>query len=177
MNNNRSVRRRYFIVEGAEGEAVKETALAAQKAHRARRKAVEEKYGADGLMLSGRESRPIALLIEAGNPAPDGAKAAGRHVKDDKTYIEYQPLKNRKAGKRLAADLAAVGGFDGSEMILKTFDAVVWIAGGNAMHVSTAGIVKETVVVQVPESDDELFTPPACFREIKKSEYVALTEE
>ncbi|MCP3017468.1 hypothetical protein [Cupriavidus basilensis] len=176
MNNNQPVRRRYFIVEGAEGEGVKADALAMANAHRLRRLKVEKDYGADGLML-GRDSQPYALLFLEGRPAPEGTKETGRHTEKGECYVEYRPMKNRKAGKQLAADLLAVGGFNGSDFILRRFDAGAHIPSGRSLAVSTAGIVDGVVVVQVPESAAEPFTPPACFREIKKSEYVALTEE
>jgi hypothetical protein len=63
-------------------------------------------------------------------------------------------------------------------MILKHYriGAMVY-GGGMSMWVATACIMKDKLIVQVPESDEEPFTAPSSFREIKKSEYVALTEE
>lgn len=175
--NTDSARRRYFIAEGPEADALREDVLKQFDDHRDRLMKFLAQYGTAHCMQRG--GCPTAILLEEPATAPEGFKQVGRHLHDGKSYIECKPIGNTKIGRSVKKQMAEVGGFSASDLITKHYRCENWVPVGGSMWVATGWIhdAKKLVVIQVPEDEDHQFTPPPSFREIKKSEYVAITEE
>lgn len=171
-----NVKRRYFVVERGDTQEVIEKVQKQHKANREARASLQEKYGATGMMLT-QDHKPVSLLYPEGHPVPAGLNYKGRRTSDGVTYAEYAPKRNIKAGKLIAADLHAVPYFNVSYTILKHYVCEEMVPDNTSLAVATAGMIKGMIIVQHPELLDKPWTPHEGFREIKKSEYVALTEE
>lgn len=177
--------RRYFVAEGPEAEAIKQKVLDTLTEQRRQHNELAEKYGADQV-LRWNDGRVAGFAFKAG-PGDiverDGLKFDRRESNGDSEWLLYSPNKRSKLGKQIAADMAAIKGYSGSDEIVQHYGAYrisfVRHQGptGQAMAISVAGIIKGTVVLSVPVNEQEPFDPPAGLREIKKSEYIALTEE
>lgn len=170
-------KRRYFVAEGDQAKALAESVLHMQKAHRDKIHALQADYKAAAVMV--REMRPTGLVIDKDFAPVPGCRAE-KYWHEGKEYKLYTPLLNRKLGKDLAKRFKDIGSFSGSDVILKHYKAVSYVIGGdNTMWVSTAGIFNDVVVLQVPVDSRNTFepAPDSGLREIKKSEFIALTEE
>lgn len=180
-------KRRYFVVEGPEAEALKQKVLGELNKQRAEKNSLASKHGADqvfqwndgrvaGLVYAGGDDHPETpegLSLDQRQPNPNGG-----------FWYVFKPNKRGKAGKAIAAEFAAIKGYRGSDEIVSHFKAyrgqVVGAASsrtGMAYAVSVAGIIKDKIVLSVPDVENEPFDAPPCMREIKKSEYIAITEE
>lgn len=172
-----NLKRRYFVVEAADVGAVRALVLEQEIAYLARREDFTNKHGTTHLML-GRDQRIMEILLPKDAAAPTGTRKVEDRSIDGKVWVHYKPLLNRKAGIALHDEMAAVGGFSASEIILGHYGCKRMVLGdAHAMWVSTAGLVKNQIVIQVPENSEQVFTPPEGFKELKKSEWIALTEE
>lgn len=180
-------KRRYFVAEGAEADQLRSDVLGKINAQRERQNELAAKYGADQV-FQWNDGRVAGLVFAGGEDAPavpEGLALDQRQANPNGGFwYLFKPAKRGKAGKAIAADLATIKGFRGSDEIVQHFKAyrgqVVGSAAsrtGMAYAVSVAGIIKDTIVLSVPDVEGEPFDPPACLREIKKSEYIAITEE
>lgn len=102
---------------------------------------------------------------------------------DKVKYACYKPDQRYKAGKAIKAELKAVGAFSYSDFISKVtgVDRMVFgtMGGRQVMCSTSGGRYKDTLVFRIPVGGDHSkdFTAPNGFREIKKSEFIAITEE
>lgn len=181
---------RYFVAEGEKAERVIKEGLEKRNAISAQRSAFVEKYGADGT-CEYRHQAPHGLAFNADKC--DGADKPGflkpvRNTQDGVTYYEYRFDKRTKVGKALIEECAGLAYFDFSTYAVREFDVSRSLIGsssrsrtGSAMYISVAGISKGKLVFKIPEGGDERHVQqrpiPAEFRELKKSEFIALTEE
>ncbi len=171
-------RRRYFIAEGPDALLVKDKVLAAQKLHQALHREVMNKYKCFALFTSNSQNI-VGLAYKRGHVAPVGCKLFQTAHHEGERLDVYKPLLNRKAGKLIDKDFKLAGGFSGSDLIIQAFGCNNMVASieSHALWVAVAGIVKDTIVVNIPEDDNTPAKVHACFREIKKSEFIAFTEE
>lgn len=171
-----NVKRRYFLVEREDAKEVIEKLQAHHKTNVAARNALQKQYSCVGMMVN-EYHRPVSLLYKEGAVVPVGLNYKGVRRVDGVPHMEYAPKRNIKAGKVIAAELDKVPTLNVSDTILKHYGCEEMIPDNTSLAVATAGIIKGQIVVQHPELLDAPWTPPEGFREIKKSEYVALTEE
>lgn len=185
------IRYKYFVAEGEAIAPVLALAETASAEHQERISALLKKHEADCLW-GGRRSAPhaIGFIWER----PDGDYRSKPPMKEnflkpetessgDTLYALYKPDQRYKAGKAIKAELKAVGGFSYSEFVAKATgaDRMVFgiLDGRQVMCQTSAGRYKDMLVFRIPTGGDhgEDFTPPEGFREIKKSEFIAITEE
>lgn len=169
--------RRYFVAEGDQAKELAERVLQIQKAHRDKIHKLQEDYKAAAVMTN--NLKPTGLVLDKDFAPVPGCRAE-KYWHEGKEYKLYTPLLNRKLGKDLAKRFKDIGTFSGSDIILKHYKAVNYVLGDDhSMWVSTAGIINNVMILQVPVDSQNPFdpAPESGLREIKKSEYVALTEE
>lgn len=171
-----NVKRRYFLVERDDAQEVIERLKADHKANAGARNALQSRYGAAGLMLT-QDHKPVSFLYPEGHVVPAGMNYKGRRTSDGKAYMEYAPNRRIRAGKIVAGELEKVPFFNVSYVILKHYGCEEMVPDNTNLAIATAGMIKGQIVVQHPELLDAPWQAPEGFREIKKSEYVALTEE
>lgn len=182
---------KYFVVEGEPAESVIAAAKAESSAHQERISTLLKKYEADCLW-GGRREAPFAIGFLWQRPEEDyRAKPPMRENflkpeverSGDVTYACYKPDQRYKAGKAIKAELQAVGGFSFSDTISKALkvNRMVFgvLDGRQVMCQTAAGQYGDKLVLRIPTGGDhkDTFIAPDGFREIKKSEFVAITEE
>jgi hypothetical protein len=169
--------RRFFVAEGPEAEAMADKVLRLNREHSERLTKVKAKYKAHGLQT--RDGHPIGLLFHKDHVAPVACKVHTSHILDGQRYIEYRPLLNRKIGREMAEDFKKVGGFNFSEMICREWGVFNMVMGdkGNALWVSVAGVMDKIIVLNLVEDDAQKLEVKPFFREIKRSEFISITEE
>ena len=172
-----TARRRYFIAEGEEATALIERVQSERRAHQTRMREFLAKFNTTHCIH--RSGIPIRIMVEDGQPIADGLKVDGRKHHEGKTYLELKPLLNTSAGKAIKRQMEQVGKFVASDIITEHYDCGMFVYGGNSMWVATGWIhtEKNLIAIQVPEDDENLYTPHPTFREIQKLEYIAITEE
>lgn len=175
-------RRRYFVADDAEAVQLIEDIKRLNNEHRERLIAFLKQYNTEHCIQ--RRGQPTAILVvmdEARDrpEPPEGFKYTGKHYHDNRVFAEFTPVGNTKVGRAIKKQMEAVGGFSANDIILKHYAAETMVYAGNSMWCATGWphLQKNVIVVQVPEDDEQLYTPHPSFREIKKSEYVAITEE
>jgi hypothetical protein len=186
-----TIKYRYFV---AEGEAV-DVAIAAGKAgmeaHNQRIRACMDKYGADCLW-GGNHSAPSKIGFKIGEDEKPQMKEnflkpeIERCGKGER-YAVYAPDKRYKAGKDIRKDLLAVGHFSFSAFVMGQFgvgrECFGTVNGRFVLAHSVCGLHGGTPVLQIPfggdrdNHRDEAWEKPPFLREIKKSEFIAITEE
>lgn len=178
-------KRRYFVADDADAEQLKEAILAKMNAQRAQHRALAEKYGADEVVKH-NDGRVVGLAFKSTEDEPaqrDGLTFHSTQDGEGFVWHTYKPNLRSKLGKQIDATMGAISGYRPSDTIVSHYDAwrhaVVPHAcrTGMAMAVSVGGIAKGKVVLCVPVNEEEPFDPPASLRELKKSEWIALTEE
>ncbi|WP_454691165.1 DUF5420 family protein [Achromobacter aloeverae] len=176
---------RYFIGVGADAQALRDDVLAKVTAQRAQQRAICEKHGAPRFWAQ-RDGRIKGLAYVSATRdfvPPRGMRVSGVFRSGDEYECLVLPDLRTKEGRALQRDLASITPFDGSAAIVNHYGAArhtfVPHPGptGMALTFSVGGIVKDQIVLRVPVSDEEPFEPDARLREIKKSEFIALTEE
>lgn len=182
---------KYFVAEGETVAPVIAAAKAESSTHQERISALLKKYEADCLW-GGRREAPFAIGFLWQRPEGDyRAKPPMREnfLKPeverigDVTYACYKPDQRYKAGKAIKAELKAVGGFSFSDTISKALkvDRMVFgiLDGRQVMCQTAAGQYGDKLVFRIPTGGDhkDTFAAPDGFREIKKSEFIAITEE
>lgn len=152
-----------------------------------------EKYKAQGFLMQGNHAKAICIAINADEPLKEmTGMSVGKDRDGDTYYAVYSPNKRFKEGKELASDLVEFSTMlrnspAFSDFVVKKLNCHRLLAGdhtgsrsGVALYGSTAGVSKGQLALAIPsmESEDESFQHlPATLREIKKSDFVALTEE
>lgn len=151
--------------------------------------ALQQRFGAIGTYGN---SRSISGLLHKEKPTGSGLKIDTIHHQGEKLFVSY-PDRRYKEGKVYANELNHCNKLkakhpDFSGFVVKKLAVDCQVIGpasgsrtGAAMYFSVAGVVKNTLVVKIPaggDSSSDPFPPiPDCLTEIKKSEFVALTEE
>lgn len=182
---------KYFI---AEGESIAHTIAfikTKQAAHQDRISDLLEKHGADCLW-GGRRESPFAIgwiwkrpegEYRAKPPMRENFLKPEVERSGDVTYACYRPDQRYKAGKQIKAELKAVGGFSFSDAICEAMgvDRNVFgvLDGRQVVCRSSAGACGNKLVFRIPVggAGNIPFESPDGFREIKKSEFIAITEE
>jgi hypothetical protein len=182
---------KYFVAEGANVAAVMAEARAQNTAHQERIRSLLKKYEAD-CVWGNNYSAPSAIgfIVER---TPDGTfiKPPVREnflkPKIERSgavkYACYRPDRRYKAGKAIKDELSAIGAFNYSSYISKKLrvDRMVFgfLDGRQVACSTTAGRYGDILVFRIPVGGDDKaeFAAPDGFREIKKSEFVAITEE
>lgn len=173
--------RRYFVVEGPGAQMLINSALDERRRFLDAVAVIEEKYGACGY-LTKKGCMVTGLVFDTDEPRP-GLKIKGTQ---DGKYWAY-PDKRTKVGRELVKEMQrASSPKHYSDMILDHYDAHRMMTiehpmspSGMAMAMSVASVTKclTKILLSIPNEDKAPFNPPAEAREIKKSEYIALTEE
>ncbi|MDY0164630.1 DUF5420 family protein [Desulfobotulus sp.] len=185
------IKYKYYV---AEGESIAHVIAEAQdqlSQYRARVGSFLKKYEADGLWgYSGRAPFAIGWHWQR----PEGDRKATPPMREyflkpslerngDITYAYYKPDKRCRAGRAIVEELQAVGGFNFSNYIctkLKVHKEVFGLLNGRSVVSHTvAGLYGDRLAFKIPTTDhhDDSFTAPDGFLEIKKSEFIAITEE
>jgi hypothetical protein len=90
----------------------------------------------------------------------------------------YVPHRGTKIGRQAAREADALRLFTASTHIVGALSAERHALVGNKMCWSAAGIYGRQIVLVVPAHGDcEPYQPPPMLREIKRSEFIAITEE
>lgn len=179
--------KRYFVAEGDRAAKVMAEGLAAANlAHRTRGDYLKE-IGADGFWER-RNEPPFAVVLYA----KEGRRLGGflppeRHSEDGKKFWVYRPDGRTTTGKGALAAFRDLAAFNFSAFACKEFGVAHSVIGyhehprsGMAMYSAAAGVVKKTLVFCIPFGGDKPEHDPVIpqdLREIKHSEYIALTEE
>jgi hypothetical protein len=179
----------YFVEDGEPASALRQEASERLRDCRGRVAALAREYGADGCMernsLGDHSLHGFGFVVESGS-APverEGLKFKGRerHDAEDLEWHCYVPDRRRAAGKKIAKRLAE----------FETFNFSGWVTGelglrrtmgmeterGFSIVTSSAGIAKGKLILRIPVGKDDPVDCPPGFRQIKKSEFIALTEE
>lgn len=185
-NLNEEIITKYFVADGIEAQEIILEAKTARDKHFDKVNALVAKYGADAAW--GGRSEITSLAFKHDSTAKPEMKEGFLRPKidtsDGQRYAVYSPDKRYKAGKDIVKELEEVGSFNFSDFIigrLKMNCAVFGTINGRMVRsVSGAGHYGEKLVVRLPcggDSRPEEITIPAFLREIKKSEFIALSEE
>lgn len=182
-----NVIKRYFVGAGERVAKVVADGLAAANLAQKKRRAYLKEIGADGFWER-RNQAPTAVVIYT----KEGQRLGGfllpeRHSEDGKKFWVYRPDGRTSIGKQVLGDFRGLATFNFSDFACEAFGVVHSVIGahaasrsGMAMYSSAAGYVQKTLVFCIPFGDDKSNkdpTIPADLREIKHSEYIALTEE
>jgi uncharacterized protein DUF5420 len=183
-----TVTKRYFIAEGPRAEKTVEEGVALIKACMVMRRAVIESNGA--VNLYGRNGcAPYALVFDHQHAdRKPGFCEPEKRIEEGETFYIHKPNKASNIGKDLAATLANVKPFSFSEFACKAFGVSHHTVGscagsrtGQAMYLSVAGYYAPHLVFGIPFGGEgnqgKEVEIPADLREIKKSEFIAITEE
>lgn len=186
-----SVTIRYFVAEGDRAEQIAKAGL--DKANEIQRKRTEfcGRTGADGL-YGHRCQTPSAVLFvgDGAEKKKDGFLAPEPIWDGKKKYFAHRPDRRTRAGKAILEELRRLAEFDFSDFIVKAFGVEHSTIGasansphGSSMFMSVAGYMNKKIVFKIPFGGDQggghRMDPaiPPELREIKKSEFIALTEE
>lgn len=175
--------RRYFAAQGPDATALIKLMLSLQNEHAVRMKEFVARHGGE-LVMHNSDGYPSAVLIEEGKPVPDGFKNKDLHSQDGKVYMVCKALGNTKAGRAIKKEMATVGGFSASDLICQHYSVENFqLISGSHMWVPVgwAHVKKDIVTLSVPQGGmreyEYIHTKYPELREIKKSEYIAITEE
>lgn len=177
--------RRYFAAQGPDATDLIQLMLKHQDEHAVRMRAFVERHGGDLVMHNSSNGYPSGLLVEAGKPVPQGFRFKEQYGHQGKSYQLCVPPGNTVAGRAVKKEMAEVGGFSPSDLICDHYKVGNFqLISGRAMWmpVGWAHVKKDIVTLSVPQGGDRdnLLYDPSPFpelREIKKSEYIAITEE
>lgn len=179
---------RYFVAEGPAATAAMEAASELLEAQRARIRDCLQKYGADCLW-GGRGSAPIGIGFKCAEIKPSMKENFLKPTikrPDGERFAVYKPDQRYKAGKAIKQDLLKVGAFSYSGEIVKRLgvnrEAFGVLNGQHVLAHTGAGLYGSTLVIRIPDGghltrEQGQFVPPSFLREIKKSEFIAITEE
>lgn len=175
------VKKRYFVLEGEEIRKKVDEAVALHHQHHVERFAFLEAIGAQWYTTSPFETDRGAIgalgFDDPETPRPglrrSSHKSAGRPM--------FVPDMRTKQGRAIAKQIKKVGAFDFSTFMCRSLAVERSFIGkhavGSAMYYAVIGVVNDAVVAVIPTTDKHPFTPPSGFREIRHSEYIAMTEE
>ena len=178
---------RYFVAEGEIAESIKAEVKAEKEAHFARLSDLIKKYGAD-CAWGGSRTHLSAIGYTHKEGAKPGMKEGFLRPKIERSngeeYAVYYPDKRYKMGKEIVKDLHSVGTFNFSDSVTKKLgcycDCFGTLDGRMVRAMSAAGQYADRLVIRIPTGGDTRprdFEIPPGLREIKKSEFIAITEE
>lgn len=184
---NEEIKYRYFIAEGAKVESILAAGQILKTEAVERNSTCIQKYGADCTWGGAHESPRAVGFAHNGNDKPvmrEGFLKPKVERCGDGKYAVYYPDKRYKSGKAIKQDLDAVGRYHFGDYItgkLGVDISVFGISNGRMVRATTwAGLYGETLVLRIPTGGDTRprdFVVPPTLREIKKSEFIAITEE
>lgn len=174
--------RRYFVCEGPDTEALVARIWANQERFATAIKDLRDKYGASAVFIR-NNSRATALGYPDSSPREglkiDAYKTDGHHL--------ARPDRRTKVGREIEKQIKAASLKEGpSDQILSHYKAHRHAMQSDSMSRTGMSMAisvghplpdKKRVTLNIPVDDGEPFDPPSEAREIKKSEYIALTEE
>lgn len=173
---------RYFVATGERAEQVAADGLENANAIRRLRRELLAELDADAF-FEYRQRPPMAVAYkgELAEHKP-GFLPPELHPDGNERWTCYRPDRRTKLGKSLANRMNGLGEFDFSAFVVGEFgayrDTIGTDQGRGVLFQSVAGYMNKTLVFKIPcggQAKD--FTPPADMREIKKSEFISLTEE
>jgi hypothetical protein len=186
-----TIKYHYFVAEGEEVDVAVAAGKAGIEEHQQRISACLEKYGADALW-GGSSSAPgkIGYKISEDERPPMKENFLKPEIErwDGVRYAVYNPDKRYKAGKEIKKDLVSVGYFRFSRFVLDQLgvrcECFGQYEGRQVLAHAVCGLYGETLVLQIPFGGDRFgkereteWEIPSFLREIKKSEFIAITEE
>lgn len=180
------MKHRYFLVEQDVATAAIAEATKIQTDNAAIAKEVAEKYGA--YRTYGRTGyAPFCLVYEGKEHAikKAGFKNPDRRLEGERDFYLHTPAKNTKIGQQVLEDLRRIKGCDFREEFTKKHGVETMVLGGAlgpgmAMYQTSLTLQAGKLYVAIPtaeDSRDPFPNIPACFTEIKHSEFIAATEE
>lgn len=187
----REITYKYYVAEGESVASVIAAAQSQKSKYMEKIDSLLKKYGADCLWgftgsapnaFGWRWQRPEGNL-KATPPMRAHFLKPILERSGDITYARYKPDKRYKAGKAIAAELQAVGGFNFSKYICTTLnipkEVFGTLDGRSVVSFTVAGQYGDRLVFRIPTTDhhDDSFAVPDGFREIKQSEFISITEE
>lgn len=178
------IKRRYFKAVGPEAEALVVELESARAKNSEAELGLARRFGAESVAAISRSGKIIGL----GFAEPDAAREGFKRVEttDRKTggsLVYFVPDRRFRVGKDAARAMEEFEPFTIRGFLLDFFKAHRLVLANNHFCESTAGYARDltTILVAVPVSDgDEApdrFDPPPMLVEIKKSEFITLTEE
>jgi hypothetical protein len=170
----------FYIAEGEKAEQVAKEGLEKANAIRKMRLRFQEEVGASGLYE--RSHQPPIALVFVGNDKKPGFLPP-LVIDYDKNLFAYEPDRRTKIGKAMRGRLDGLASFNFSDFACQAYgihgDVIGAGPGGRmALYSPAAGYLKGKLVFVIPKGgDSDDIAVPDGFREIKGSEYMALTEE
>lgn len=180
---NQEIVKKYFVGDGVDAVLILTEAKEERAKHFEKVNSLVAKYGADSAW--GRNSVTSLAFKCDGKPEwKDGFLKPKMERSEGVSYAIYSPDKRCKAGKTIIVDFEQVGSFNFSDFIVKKLGMSCSVFGtenGRMVRSTTqAGNYFDTMVVVFPCGGDsrpsDISIPP-FLREIKKSEFIAITEE
>lgn len=182
---------RYFVAEGPEAQRIAAEGLELVNQDEGQMVAIIERFGADTAWTNRTGIVALAWKAEEGEKPADRTpfRYDSTEWSGDTRYYLYKPDRRTKAGKEAAKFIGSFKRFNFSDYATKAFNVSAWVAGsdgasrtGMSMFLSSAGYVKNQLVFRIPVPENESLPDrfpaiPECFREIKHSEFIAITEE
>ena len=181
---------RYFVAEGPRAEQVAAEGLAKANDAIAKRRAYLDELGAHAFFERNHQA-PYAVAFSAkdGGEKRHGFLSPTVEYHDGERYLIYKPDMRTTAGKEIKQRLGELATFNFSDFVCKEFGVSHSTIGahrasrsGLAMYNSVAGYLRNTLVFKIPFGGDQGggrvidIEAPADLREIKHSEFIAITE-
>lgn len=163
-----------YIGSGPENDALLARVREKAEAVYAARKALSDKYGAQGFIMDAwRGSKPEGIYFTERQNLPflKGEQQRGKYL------YSYYPKLNTKKGRELEEELASpLLAFSASLFILDALKLHRYMHTGRILAYSTAGYTETSILVSIPSGENE-FSPmpevPAWLQEVKESEWLA----
>ena len=177
--------RRYFVMSEEKSSAFMAEFEKAKAPRQEGYKKLMEAYQADSLLVSRSNfsGESVTALLFTEEPEKCGGWKVEKTVHGDEWSWSVVPDRRFKKGKQLASDIAEANSIQAPSLFSPwaieqlRMGSITFTSG--AMHHAVAGFVGGRVVVSVPVPDPDQEFPEihADLVEIKKSEFIALTEE
>ncbi|WFP48541.1 DUF5420 family protein [Methylomonas sp. EFPC3] len=167
---------KYFIAEGEKADRVANQGLEFANQKRKDRQEYLTEMGADAFYERERSAPTGLAFAGADGSEKKGFKKPFQVEHESHKYWVYQPNRQTTIGKQISARLKKLATFNFSNYAVTEFSVNVHKFDAGRLYFSVAGFYKSTLVFKIPFGDDPVTIPPD-FREIKKSEFIALTEE
>ena len=178
--------RRYFVMSKEKSSAFMAEFRDAKAPRQDAYKKLMEKYQADTLMVSrsSLSGERVQALVFDEEPEPHRGWKVEKVVFDGKWSWQVTPDRRFKEGKQLDRDISATNAVDAASLFspwaIERLKMGTLVFSSGFMSHAAAGYVKDQVVVSVPVPNPEQEEFPEIhsdLTEIKKSQFVALTEE